>query len=182
MVFICLDLVVGVVNWGTLSADTGWNACDLRRLNNTHVIEYAPNAVVVCVTDVDFYVTALLVIKRRYATGLIETCLECGVIDKFVLSISKPREDLVAEGVYDLDLVVVGVCYDDHVLLWDEMNSKWMLEFGLHAHSINIAVCVQISRISVSTNQVSRALQSFHVDRSDARRLRICYVELDVAG
>lgn len=155
-VFISIDFVIGLVeDRDALTRGARRNTSDLRCFNDTYVVEDSSDAVVVCVGNVDFDITPLLIVQRRYATWFVEASLKCGIIHQFVLSIAQPREDLVSERIHNLDLVVVGVSYDDHILLRNEVHSERMLQFGFYANTINITVSMQVTRVRISTDQVS---------------------------
>ena len=54
--------------------------------------------------------------------------------------------------------MIVCVCYDSNILLRDEVDAKWVLQFCINSDAISIAVSVQVSWIVVSANEVSGAL------------------------
>ena len=86
-------------------------ACYFWGFDMTYIIEGSPNTMVVSVTYVHFNVTLLFIVKTRDATWLIEAGLERRFVCDVVLAIAEPREDLVAEGIHNLDFMIIGVCY-----------------------------------------------------------------------
>ena len=169
MLFICVNLAVSLIDWCAFTTYTLWYSIDLWGLYHALIVVHPPDAVVVCVADIDFDVASVLVIEGRDSTGLVKARLECCLVNKFVFAIAQPREDLVAEGIHDFNLVIISVCYNNDVLLWYEVHTERVLQFGFDTDAILVTIRVQVSRIVVPSNQVPRTFQSFHVHRANAR-------------
>ena len=181
MCFTSVDLVVRLIDGDALAACARRNSSDPRRLHGTHVVVDSSDAVVVSIADVNFNITPALVIQRRDTAWLVEARFESGLVSQSVLSVSEPGEDLVSERIYHFDLVIVGVCHDDHVLLRDKVDAERVLKFGINSHSICVTVGVEIAGIVVASYQVPCTLERLHIDRTDAGRLGVSNVQLDVA-
>ena len=69
-----IDLAIClVVDWRAFSTDALRHTADLWSFDNALVVEDSSDAVIIRVTDVDFDVAAVLVVKGRDAAWLIET-------------------------------------------------------------------------------------------------------------
>ena len=88
MLLSCIDLAVGLIDGCTFS--TGALRYPLNRgsLNSALIVIDAPNAVIVCVTDVDLYVSPLLVVERGNSAWLVKARLKRCLVVKFVFPVS----------------------------------------------------------------------------------------------
>ena len=172
--FICINLAIRlIVNWRALTANTLRNSSYLRCLYHTLIVIHPTNAVIVCITNVNFDISTILIVQRWDTTRLIEASLESGLVDHSVFAIAQPAKDFVAEWIHDFDLVIVRVCYNYDVLLRNKVDSKRVLKFRIHANAILISIGVQIAWICVPTYEVPSTFQSLHIHGTDARRLWI---------
>ena len=182
MLFVGIYFTLGLIDWSTFSTNTLGDARNHRSLYDTLVVIHPPDAVVVCIANVDFDVSQIFVVKTGYTAWLIKCALEGGLVDHLIFTGTKPRKDLISEGIEYFDLVIVCVCYDYDVLLGDEVDAEWVLQLGFDTNSVSITVCVQVPWIRITTAEVSCTLQGLHIDRTNARRFRIGHIEFNMAG
>lgn len=64
MFFLRIYFAVCLIDWTALSTNALGNSANHGRLNHTLVVVDAANAVVICIADEDFYVTARLIVER----------------------------------------------------------------------------------------------------------------------
>ena len=63
--------------------------------------------------------------------------------------------------------MVVGVCDQNHIFLRDKVHTQRMLQLGVSSNTVTVSKTVQIAGILIAANQVARARQALHVDRSN---------------
>lgn len=156
-----------------------WYAFELGGRQVTLIVMHISDAVVVTVGNEHLDVVSFWIVHAAYPTWLIETGIKCLVILESRVAVAQPGEDLVVEGVDDLDFVIVCVRNSYYVLFWDKGHAKRVLQFCYIALAVEVTISVQILRVFVTSDQESRGLERFHINRSNGAALGISHIELD---
>ena len=78
---------------------------------------------VVAICYIDLYILQFWVENRCKPTRFIETGIKSAFILKTSLAVAQPCENLIAERINDFDFMIVGVCYQNHIFVWDEVDA-----------------------------------------------------------
>jgi len=151
-----INLAVSLVYRGTHTTDTLWHSTKSWGFYHTLVIIRTSNAVVVCVADIDLHITPFFIVKRRDSAWFIKRCLECCIVHKVGVASSEPAKYLISERIHHLNLVIIGVSYDDYVFLWDEVNTQRMLQLSFYSNTICVSVRMQIARVRITAYKIAR--------------------------
>lgn len=124
-------------------------------MQRTFIIEQPPHTVIVGVAYIHTDIILLLVENAANTTRFIQTRIESIIIFQIALACAQPREHFVAEWVNNFYFMVICICYEHHVLLRYEMNSKWVLKFTFNANTVYVSIAVQVARIRVTAYNAS---------------------------
>jgi hypothetical protein len=81
------------------------------------------DAMIIAVGDENLDVIHCRIKDAADPTWLVKARIESLLISQGGLSVSKPGEDLIIEGVYYLDLMIIGICHSYHVFVGYKANT-----------------------------------------------------------
>ena len=81
------------------------------------------DAMIVAVGDENLDVIHCCIKDATDTTWFVKASVKSLLISQGGLSVSKPGEDLIIEGVYYLDLMIIGICHSYHVFVGYKANT-----------------------------------------------------------
>ena len=115
------------------------------------------NAVVVTISNKDFYVFFFVVVNATYAAGFVQTGVEGLVVFQHGSAVSKPWKYFVVKWVDYFYFVIIGVRDGHDVFFGNEGDAQRVLEFGKLILAIHIAKGMQIFWVFISAYQDARS-------------------------